>query len=444
MTSHTKTLFRRLGIYTFRGFAIFGFAITIGVLVISLNTSQSISNTSTDEDIYLQLTLFGNAFELIRDQYVEDVDDEALIETAINGMLSNLDPHSNYLTEEAFKKNQQHTKGEFGGLGIEVTMEDGYVKVVSPIDNTPAAKAGLQAGDLIITIDDQDVLGLSLSDAVETMRGPAGTDIHLTVLRGNDNLFDVTLTRDIIKTRAVRHESYGDVGYIRIINFTEQTTSDLKKTVTELKKSHDTALKGIVLDLRNNPGGLLNESISVSDAFLDEGEIVSTRGRHDQNNSRHYAEPGDILGGLPIVVLINSGSASASEIVAGALKDHKRAIIMGTRSFGKGSVQSIVPIRGHGAIRLTTARYYTPSGSSIQSTGIEPDIIVDRAVLEDAEETTFREENLRGALDNQTTNGDNSAEGDDADKKNEELEDYQLARALDLLEGLSVFEYLQN
>jgi carboxyl-terminal processing protease len=442
MTVRTKTLSQRFGVFVFRSFAVFGFVVAIGIAVIALNTSQSISNTDND-DIYRQLTLFGNAFELIRDEYVEEVDDKTLVETAINGMLSSLDPHSNYLTEEDFKINQRNTRGEFGGLGIEVTTEDGYVKVVSPIDDTPAAKAGLQAGDLIIVIDDQDVLGLSLNEAVDIMRGPAGTDIELTILRGNDNFFDVTLTRAIIKMRAVRHESYGDIGYVRIVNFTEQTTPNLKKTIAELKKAHGDELKGVVLDLRNNPGGLLNESISVSDAFLNEGEIVSTRGRHDQSNSRHYAKSGDLLNGLPIVVLINSGSASASEIVAGALKDHKRAVIMGTRSFGKGSVQSIVPIRGHGAIRLTTARYYTPSGTSIQSTGIEPDIVVDRAVLEEAQQTTLREENLHGALENQTAADDESTEGEDEDIK-EELNDFQLARAIDLLEGLSVFESIQN
>ena len=290
-------------------------------------------------------------------------------------------------------------------------------------------------------IDDQDVLGMSLSEAVSIMRGPVGTDIHLTILRGSDNFFDVTITRDVIKMRAVRFESYGDIGYIRITGFSEQTTPGLEKAVTSLKKEHGSGLKGVVLDLRNNPGGLLRESITVSDAFLDEGEIVSTRGRHDQNNSRHYATSGDLLDGLPIVVLINSGSASASEIVAGALKDHNRAVIMGTRSFGKGSVQSIIPMSGHGAVRLTTARYYTPSGVSIQSTGIEPDIIVDRAVLDDPQSGAVREEDLRGSLQNEKS--DDTAD-DDTEENDDEIKDYQLARAIDLLEGLSVFTSLQN
>ncbi len=441
MTIPPRTLSQRLGIYLFRGFAVFGFSVAIGIGVISFNTSPSISNTAKNDETYRQLTLFGDAFELIREEYVEEVDDKTLIETAINGMLSNLDPHSSFLPAEAFKKTQERTKGEFGGLGIEVTMEDGYVKVVSPIDDTPAARAGLEAGDLVVTIDDQDVLGMSLSEAVNIMRGPVGTDIHLTILRSNDNFFDVTITRDVIKMRAVRHEIYDDVGYIRITGFSDQTTPGLEKAIATIKEDVGPSFKGIVLDLRNNPGGLLRESITVSDAFLNEGEIVSTRGRQDSNNSRHYATSGDLLDGLPIVVLINSGSASASEIVAGALKDHKRAVIMGTRSFGKGSVQSIIPMSGQSAVRLTTARYYTPSGVSIQSTGIEPDIIVDRAVLEDKTGDALREENLRGALDQQADNNDEDSEADTTEKT---VTDFQLARAIDLIEGYSVFNALKN
>ena len=437
MSDRNNTFLKFLGTYLFRSFAVFGFAVSVGIVVISLNTFPSVSSASKNDDTYRQLTLFGDAFELIREEYVEEVEDKTLIENAINGMLSNLDPHSSYLPDDAFKKAQERTKGEFGGLGIEVTMEDGYVKVVSPIDDTPAAKAGLEAGDLVVTIDGQDVLGMSLSEAVSVMRGPVGTDINLTILRGTDNFFDVTITRDVIKMRAVRFESYDDIGYIRITGFSEQTTPGLEKAVAALKDIHGDALKGVVLDLRNNPGGLLNESISVSDAFLEEGEIVSTRGRRDTNNSRHYATSGDLLDGLPIVVLINSGSASASEIVAGALKDHTRAVIMGTRSFGKGSVQSIIPMSGHGAVRLTTARYYTPSGTSIQSTGIEPDIIVDRAVLEDASSSGMREEDLRGALEN--TSGDDEAADNAEAEEDDTITDFQLARALDLLEGLSVF-----
>ncbi len=442
MTAPKQNLMHRVGVFIFRGFAIFGVVVAIGITVVSLNTSPSISNTSSSDDTYRQLSLFGDAFELIREEYVEEVDDKTLIENAINGMLSNLDPHSSFLPEDAFKKTQERTKGEFGGLGIEVTMEDGYVKVVSPIDDTPAARAGLEAGDLVVTIDDQDVLGMSLSEAVNVMRGPVGSDIRLTILRGNDNFFEVTITRDVIKMRAVRHETYDDVGYIRITGFSDQTTPGLNKAVATLKDEIGPSFKGIVLDLRNNPGGLLRESITVSDAFLNEGEIVSTRGRHDSNNSRHYATDGDLLDGLPIVVLINSGSASASEIVAGALKDHKRAVIMGTRSFGKGSVQSIIPMTGHGAVRITTARYYTPSGVSIQSTGIEPDIIVDRAVLEDTSGSAVREEDLRGALENPSDDDANDA-GEDTQAETATT-DFQLARAIDLIEGYSVFNALKN
>ena len=441
MSARTETLTKRISTYLFRGFAVFGFAVTIGIAVITLSVHPSIGSSSTNDDTYRQLTLFGDAFELIREEYVEDVDDKLLIENAINGMLSNLDPHSNYLPDDAFKKAQERTRGEFGGLGIEVTMEEGYVKVVSPIDDTPAARAGLEAGDLVVAIDDQDVLGMSLSEAVSVMRGPVGTDIQLTILRGKDNFFDVTITRDVIKMRAVRFESYGDTGYVRITGFSDQTTPGLEKAIAALKEEHGSELNGIVLDLRNNPGGLLRESITVSDAFLNEGEIVSTRGRHDSNNSRHYATSGDLLDGLPMVVLINSGSASASEIVAGALKDHDRAIIMGTRSFGKGSVQSIIPMSGHGAIRITTARYYTPSGVSIQSTGIEPDIIVDRAVLEEANTGSVREEDLRGSLENENGKSDDEQ---NEEASSEEMRDYQLARALDLIEGLSVFKSLGN
>ena len=445
MTNLSNTLLKQICIVVFRSFAVFGLAVAVGIGVISFNTTSSVSSAAKSDDTYRQLTLFGDAFELIRDEYVEEVDDKTLIENAINGMLSNLDPHSSYLSDDAFKKSQERTKGEFGGLGIEVTMEDGYVKVIAPIDDTPASRAGLQAGDLVIVIDDQDVLGMSLSEAVSVMRGPVGTDIHLTILRGTDNFFDVTITRDIIKTRAVRYENYGDVGYIRITTFSQQTTPGLEQAVAALKEEHGSTLKGVVVDLRNNPGGLLNESITISDAFLEEGEIVSTRGRHDTNNSRHYATSGDLLDGLPIVVLINFGTASASEIVAGALKDHNRAVIMGTRSFGKGSVQSIIPMAGHGAVRLTTARYYTPSGVSIQSTGIEPDIIVDSAVLEATSVSGTREEDLRGALENPSSDdeADQAEESDDA-PDDDTVTDFQLARAIDLIEGLSVFKSLQN
>ena len=350
----------RIADIALKSFALFGIAVFGALALFFINPTQSISQSSTDDETYRQLSLFGDAFQLIRDDYVEDIEDETLISNAINGMLSSLDPHSSYLPDSDFKKMRERTKGEFGGLGIEITMEDGYVKVVSPIDETPAAKAGIKAGDLIVMIEDDDVLGMTLSEAVALMRGPVGSDITVTIRRGANTMFDVTLTRDVIKMRSVRHESYDQVGYIRVTTFSEQTTPGLKKATDALREEHGADLDGVILDLRNNPGGLLREAISVSDAFLEEGEIVSTRGRKDSQNSRHYATSGDLLDGLPIVVLINSGSASASEIVAGALKDHKRAIIMGKRSFGKGSVQSIIPMPGHGAIRITTARYYTP------------------------------------------------------------------------------------
>ena len=409
----------------------FGFA-----LATILIPTASISQSSSNEETYRQLTLFGDVFQRVREDYVEEMSEEDLISNAIKGMLTSLDPHSNYLPSEAFDKMKVRTKGEFGGLGIEITMEDGLVKVVSPIDETPADIAGIEAGDLIIQIGEEEVLGLTLAEAVELMRGPVGTDLDITILREGNEPFTVTITRDTIKMRAVRFESYDNVGYIRLTTFSEQTTPGLIKAIDDLKDEHGDKLSGIILDLRNNPGGLLSEAISVADTFLDKGEIVSTRGRHEDETSRYYASSGDEVDGMPIVVLINSGSASASEIVAGALKDHHRALVMGTRSFGKGSVQSIIPLPGHGAMRLTTARYFTPSGVSIQATGIEPDIMVELAVVEDIENGAVREEDLRGALDN-AEDGEDSDSDDDSASIN--IEDYQLARAIDLLQGLSVF-----
>ncbi|NBQ83196.1 MAG: S41 family peptidase [Alphaproteobacteria bacterium] len=409
--------------------------------VFILPSTPSISQSSTNDETYRQLSLFGDAFQLIRDDYVEEVDDKTLISNAINGMLSALDPHSNYLPDDDFKKMQERTRGEFGGLGIEITMEDGYVKVVSPIDDTPAFNAGVQAGDLIVQIAGQDVLGMTLSEAVELMRGPVGSDIDITIRRKDDQFIDITLTRDVIKMRSVRHESYGKVGYIRITTFSEQTTPGLEKAVAELQAEHGNDLQGVILDLRNNPGGLLREAVSVSDAFLEKGEIVSTRGRQGNQNSRYFAKSGDLLDGLPLVILINSGSASASEIVAGALKDHKRAVIMGTRSFGKGSVQSIIPMPGHGAIRITTARYYTPSGVSIQSTGIAPDIDVELAVVENLETGAVREEDLRGHLENNAEGQSNTPAEED---ESVNLRDYQLARAIDLIQGVQIFNTINQ
>jgi carboxyl-terminal processing protease len=433
--------FLRFTRYAIRGFAVFGVVVFGLMTVFILPSTPSISQSSTNDETYRQLSLFGDAFQLIRDDYVEEVDDKTLISNAINGMLSALDPHSNYLPDDDFKKMQERTRGEFGGLGIEITMEDGYVKVVSPIDDTPAFNAGVQAGDLIVQIAGQDVLGMTLSEAVELMRGPVGSDIDITIRRKDDQFIDITLTRDVIKMRSVRHESYGKVGYIRITTFSEQTTPGLENAVAELQAEHGNDLQGVILDLRNNPGGLLREAVSVSDAFLEKGEIVSTRGRQGNQNSRYFAKSGDLLDGLPLVILINSGSASASEIVAGALKDHKRAVIMGTRSFGKGSVQSIIPMPGHGAIRITTARYYTPSGVSIQSTGIAPDIDVELAVVENLETGAVREEDLRGHLENNAEGQSNTPSEED---ESVNLRDYQLARAIDLIQGVQIFNTINQ
>ena len=407
-----------------------------------LPTPQKAS-AQDNEEAYRQLSLFGDVFERVRNEYVEEKSDKEIIEAAINGMLTALDPHSGYLPDDNFEAMQVQTRGRFGGLGIEVTMEKGFVKVVSPIDDTPASEAGIQPEDFIIAIDGDTVLGKTLSDAVDVLRGPIGSEVTITVQRGQDEPFDVVIIRDEIKIRSVRHEVYDNVGYIRITTFSEQTTPGLMNAIDTISKEQGDDLKGFILDLRNNPGGLLSEAISVSDAFLEGGEIVSTRGREDSQTQHAYARPGDIARGMPLIVLINSGSASASEIVAGALKDHKRAILMGTRSFGKGSVQSIIPMPGHGAIRLTTARYYTPSGVSIQAKGISPDIEVELARIETLDGGRYREEDLDGALDS------NAEEAkDDENAKEDEVDitkiDFQLARAIDLLQGLSVFGTLNT
>ena len=407
-------------------------AVIAGLAMPSLTTAQ----TQNSEETYRQLSLFGDVFQRVRSDYVEEIEDKELIEAAINGMLTSLDPHSSFLPDDSFKKMQVQTTGRFGGLGIEVTMDSGFVKVVSPIDDTPAAQAGLQPEDYIIAVNGETVLGLSLNEAVEQLRGPIGSEVTITVQRGQDEPFDVDIIRDEIKIRSVRSTLFEDVGYIRITTFSEQTTPGLLDAVDELRSQADEdGLAGLVLDLRNNPGGLLAEAIKVSDAFLEEGEIVSTRGRSGEDISHAYARPGDIAAGLPVVVLINSGSASASEIVAGALKDHKRAILMGNRSFGKGSVQSVIPMPGFGAMRLTTARYYTPSGVSIQAKGISPDIEVELARIETVDTGIGREEDLRGALDS----SDNGSSEDNAEAFDQSKVDYQLARAIDLLRGMRVF-----
>ena len=396
---------------------------------------------SNNDETYRQLTLFGDVFQRVRSDYVEQVSDQELIEAAINGMLTSLDPHSAYLPDDNFKKMQVQTKGKFGGLGIEVTMENGFVKVVSPIDDTPADKAGLQPEDLIISVDGVSIVGLTLNEAVEKLRGPIGSNVKIAVQRAQDEPFEVDITRDEIKIRSVRSRLYDSVGYVRITTFSEQTSPGLQKALDDLQAESSEGLTGLVIDLRNNPGGLLSEAIRVSDAFLEEGEIVSTRGRGESDIQHAYARPGDISDGLPIVVLINSGSASASEIVAGALKDHRRAIVMGTRSFGKGSVQTITPMPGHGAMRLTTARYFTPSGVSIQAKGISPDIEVALARIEKLEGGPVREEDLRGALDSKDESSASSEDTPEPPADPIEV-DYQLARAIDLLQGLTVFSAL--
>ena len=421
--------------------------VIVGIAIFGdIRTPTARANDS--DETYRQLTLFGDVFQRVRANYVESTTDKELIEAAINGMLTSLDPHSTYLPDDNFKKVQQQTTGKFGGLGIEVTMEDGFLKVVSPIDDTPAFDAGLQPEDLILSVDGNSIVGVTLSEAVEKLRGPIGSKVEITVQRAEEEPFDVTLIRDEIKIRSVRSRLYDDIGYIRLTTFSEQTTPGLKKAVKDLTEEVGGSLTGIVLDLRNNPGGLLSEAIKVSDAFLERGEIVSTRGRDNSNMQHAYAQPGDITDGLPVVVLINSGSASASEIVAGALKDHRRAILMGTRSFGKGSVQTIMPMPGHGAIRLTTARYYTPSGVSIQAKGIAPDIEVALARIEKLNQGPIREEDLRGALDGKGEASEDPEQTGEAGEQPEEAAidpsevDFQLARALDLLRGLTIFKDL--
>ncbi len=418
------------------------FAAALGVLLLTVPAPvHAQSNTS---ETYRLLSLFGDVFERVRADYVNEVSDEKLVESAINGMLTSLDPHSAYLNAKSFREMQVQSSGEIGGLGIEVTMENGLVKVVSPIDDTPAHRAGLRSGDLITHLDSEAVLGLTLSEAVERMRGPPDTDIVLTVRRADREPFDVTITRAVIKIQSVRSRAEGDIGYIRVISFSEQTEGGIERAMIKLRAEIGDGMKGLVLDLRNNPGGLLEQSIKVVDFFLDRGEIVSTRARRAEEAQRFNAKSGDNAEGLPIVVLINGGSASASEIVAGALQDHRRAIVMGTRSFGKGSVQTIVPLEAAqgGAIRLTTAQYYTPSGRSIQAKGIEPDIVVQQGRLEILDEAGRRREgDLRGALRNPNERDSRDASDKEAEESgpDEPPEDYQLARALDLLRGLALY-----
>lgn len=417
-------------------------------------TFAAVPARASDSDTYRQLDLLMDVFERIRAEYVEEVGDKEMIEAAINGMLSSLDPHSSYMGPETFKQMQLQTRGQYGGLGIEVTMENGVVKVISPIDETPAARAGVSGGDYITHIDGEQIMGLTLSEAVEKMRGPVNTDITITIVReGVDQPFELVLTRAIIPIKTVRHRvERNTIGYVRISNFNEQTARGVKTAIRDLKAELGDDLSGIVLDLRDNPGGLLDQAIDVSDVFLDRGEIVSTRGRREKDTQRWNAASGDMINGLPIIVLINAYSASASEIVAGAIQDHRRGILIGAQSFGKGTVQTIIPLGANSAMRLTTARYYTPSSRSIQEEGIEPDIEVSLPRARSSSSGPRRERDLRGHLVN-GSEADRPEEQDEIAEDAEPIEaptdeegnpiDYQLNYALDLLEGLNLFSKKQ-
>lgn len=418
----------------------------IGVVAFLQMAQPTVASAQGESDTYRQLNLFGDVFERIRADYVEEVSDEDLVESAINGMLSALDPHSGYLNAKNYREMQVNTSGEFGGLGIEVTMDRGFVRVISPIDDTPAFRAGILAGDIVTHIDGEAVQGLILREAVDLMRGPVNSDVRLTIVRQDvEQPFDVTITRAIIKIQSVRFRPEGDAAYIRINHFNEQSIGGLERAMTELNEQLGESMSGVILDLRDNPGGLLDQAIRVSDAFLEQGEIVSTRGRRPGDSQRFNAKPGDVTDGRPVVVLINGGSASASEIVAGALQDHGRAVILGTDSFGKGSVQTIIPLAGFGAIRLTTSLYYTPSGRSIQAVGIVPDIVVEQARLEPIgpQRPRRNEASLRNRLGNGNGEPDSSAdeeEGIDVEEVEARPFDFQLARAVDLLRGMKLFQ----
>ena len=391
------------------------------------------SSFADTKETYRQLSIFNEVYNRVKNQYVEELTDKELVEKALNGMLQALDPHSSYMNEEVFKEMQEDTSGTFGGLGIEITTDKGFIKIISPIDDTPADKAGIQAGDYITHLNGDSVVDMNLKEAIDLMRGEVGTSITLTIIRGTEDPFDVELIRDTIKMASVKHRVLNDVGVLRVSTFNEQTTSGLQDSIQKLEESENPPI-GYVLDLRNNPGGLLTESVSVSDLFLEQGEIVSIRGREKKDVQVYSAKKGDLINQKPLVVLINEGSASASEIVAGALQDHDRAVIMGMKSFGKGSVQTIVPIDS-GAIRLTIAKYYTPSGDSIQAVGIEPDVVVPRAELNIIDNYfTFRESDYQDALDNETTDG-NEEEATSTDILEE---DYQLSRAVDAVKTIAV------
>ena len=414
---------------------------------LSLLIQSSVQAAPKNKETYEYLDLFGQIFDRVRSSYVEEVTDEELIEKAIDGMLRGLDPHSGYMNEEVWEEMQMDTQGKFGCLGIEITMEEGFVKVISPIDDTPAHKAGVIAGDYIIQIDDTPVFGLTLNEAVEMMRGEKGDPITITISREGKEPFDITIIRDFINIQSVKNEIYDDIGYLRITSFTEQTEDNLIKSIKKIKNELNQKDKGYILDLRSNPGGLLSQAIKVTDIFLKRGEIVSTRERDKKNIIRYRAKNGDMIDNKPLVVIINNGSASASEIVAGALQDHRRAIVIGTQSFGKGSVQTIIPFKksnskGVAGIRLTTARYYTPSGISIQGKGIVPDIIVEQGTFESFNYKRYAESDLKDSLDKEENNKTNKNTNNEIVSEKEErlAKDFQLQRALDLIKGLSLYQ----
>ena len=445
-----------------KNYLIAGIGGTLAGLLLTTQLAGPIlaQDASKNADVYEQLDLFGNVFEQVRGQYVEETDPKKLIEAAINGMLQSLDPHSSFLPAEDYEDMQTQTRGSFGGLGIEVGQEDGLVKVISPIDDTPAAEAGVQAGDFITQVNGESLMGLGLDEAVEKMRGPVGSEIKITILRqGENEPFDLTIVRDTIKLTVVKTRIEGHAVVLRVTTFNDETMDTLKSEMAKAIKDAGGIDKvtGFVLDLRNNPGGLLNQAIEVSDAFLDRGEIVSTRGRKPEESERWNAKVGDLAEGKPMVVLINGGSASASEIVTGALQDHRRAIVVGTKSFGKGSVQTVMPVTADSAIRLTTARYYTPSGRSIQSLGIQPDIIVEQPPVKPTDEAEAdkpktdskflsSEADLRGALNNDSISDEERKQIETEAKEVEATaklreEDYQLAYAVDILKGLAAMDY---
>ena len=419
------------------------FSLTIGSVVAAKASPKQEEQVNT----YELLNIFGEVLERAKLMYVEDVTDKKLIEASLNGMLSSLDPHSSYLNEEDYKYMNEQTQGKFGGLGIEITMENGVVKIISPIDDTPASKAGIKAGDYITDIDGETVIGLTLNEVVSKLRGKIGTKVKITISRENQKPFTVTLKRDEIKIQAVKNDiKNDDVLYVRISSFNEDIDKDITKAVENAQKKLKNKLAGIVIDVRNNPGGLLDQAVKVSDLFLEQGEIVSTRSRNEEDTIKYSATQGDIANGLPIVVMINEGSASAAEILAGALQDHHRAVILGQKSFGKGSVQTILPLRNNGAMRITTARYYTPSGRSIQAKGIEPDVPVKLAKIEeiDTSDWNLSEANLKGALKNEQATEKAKTSSEKSEDEDKTKKDYQLVRALDLVKALYLYSQNDN